>query len=214
MPNILDFHVHEFSPLNSDAHCPVALTLNTEIFEDPSYPENNYSMSKPKLWNSDKSESLINNIDILKVAETEMHLDRIQSKNNVSKGEIDNIVSELGALFESTAQETFGSIKKKKSTGKKSHFKPWFNVEWFRKRNLYHRSRRLYNKYKTDYYKNMLKIVSKKYKKTVTYTNRRFITEKSNQLRSLKNPASPRILEDSKFTQGVTRWFLSVFQIY
>ena len=68
MPNILDFHVHEFSPLYSDAHCPVALTLNTEIIEDPSYPENNSSMSKPKLWNSDKSESFINNIDILKVA--------------------------------------------------------------------------------------------------------------------------------------------------
>ena len=115
MPNILDFHVHEFSPLNSDAHCPVALTLNTEITEDPSYPENNYSISKPKLWNSDKSESFINNIDILKVAEIEMHLDRIQRKNNVSKGEIDNIVSEIGAWFESTAQETFGSIKKKKS---------------------------------------------------------------------------------------------------
>ena len=118
-----------------------------------------------------------------------MHLDKIQSKNNVSKEEIDNIVSEIGALFESTAQETFGSIntKKKKNTGKKSHFKPWFNAECFRARNMYHRSRRLYNKYKTHYYKNMLKIVSKKYKKTLTYTNRRFITEKSNQLRSLKN---------------------------
>ena len=180
MPNILDFHVHEFSPLYSDAHCPVALTLNTEIIEDPSYPENNSSMSKSKLWKFDKSESFINNIDILKVAEIEMHLDKIQSKNNVCKEEIDNIVSEIGALFESTAQETFGSIntKKKKNTGKKSHIKPWFNAECFRARNMYHRSRRLFNKYKTDYYKNMLKIVSKKYKKTLTYTNRRFITEK------------------------------------
>ena len=112
-----------------------------------------------------------------------MHLDRIQNENNVSKEEIDN------ALFESTAQETFGSIntKKKKSTGKKSHFKPWFNAECFRARNVCHRSRRLYNNYKTDYYKNMLKQASNKYKKALTYNNRRFIIEKSTQLRPLKN---------------------------
>ena len=124
-------------------------------------------MSKSKLWNSYKSESFINNIDILKVAQIEMHLDRIQNKSNVSKEEIDNMVSEIGALFESTAQETVGSIntKKTKSTGKKSHFKPWFNAEYFRARNMYHRSRRLYNKYKTDYYKNMLTIVSKNIRK-------------------------------------------------
>ena len=77
--------------------------------------------------------------------------------------------------------------KKKNSKTIKPHVKPWFNAECSRARNMYHRSRRLYNKYKTDYYKNILKIVSKKYKKTLSFNNRRFITEKSNELRSLKH---------------------------
>ena len=184
MPNILDFRILEFSPLYSDAHCPIALALNIQIIDDPNCIENNPSISKTKLWNSDKSESFINNIDILKVAEIEMHLDSIQNKNNVSKEEIDEIVLGVGTLFEATAKETFGSIniKKKKSKTIKPHVKPWFNAECSRAHNMYHRSRRLYNKYKTDYYKNILKIVSKKYKKTLSFNNRQFTTEKSNEL--------------------------------
>ena len=83
LPNILDFRILEFSPLYSDAHCPIALALNIQIIDDPNCIENNPSISKTKLWNSDKSESFINNIDILKVAEIEMRLDSIQNKNNV-----------------------------------------------------------------------------------------------------------------------------------
>ena len=85
-----------------------------------------------------------------------MHLDNIQNKNNVSNEEIDDIILGVGAFFEATAKETFGSInmKKKKSKTVKSHVKPWVSVEssW---------ARNMYNKFKTDYYKNILIIVSK-----------------------------------------------------
>ena len=154
MPNILDFRILEFSPLYSYADCPIALTLNILIIDDPNCIENNPSISKPKLWDSDKSESFVNNIDIVKVADIELHLDSIQNKNNASKEEIDEIVLGVGTLFEATAKETFGSINmKKNSKTVKPHAKPWFNAECSRARNMYHRIRRLYNKYKTDYYK-------------------------------------------------------------
>ena len=110
----IDFRKLEFSPLYSDAHCPIALALNIQIIDDSNFIENNPSISKTKLWNSDKSEPFINNIDILKVAEIEMHLDSIQNKNNVSKEEIDEIVLGVGTLYEATAKETFGSINMKK----------------------------------------------------------------------------------------------------
>ena len=190
MPNILDLHVHEFSSLYSDAHCLIELTLIIQTTDNPSHSENNPSSTKTKLWNSDKCESFVNNIDILKLAEIEMHLDKIMENDNaISKEEINEVVLEIGNLFESTAKETFGSIhiKNKKNKNTKPVIKPWFNTDCVRARNMYHRSRRMYNKYKTDYYKNILKIVSKKYKKTLSYHNRQFTNQKSNNLRELRN---------------------------
>lgn len=199
--------MHDFSPLYSDVHCPITLTLNVECPKETIDSEDGTSSSKPKLWDPEKSETFINSIDIIKVSEIEMHLDIIQSKTNISKADIDDIVSDIEILFESTAHETFGSVikKKKKSKTKKPQSKPWFNAECLQSRNMYHKTRRLYNKYKTEYYKNILKIVSKKYKKTLTINNRSFINEKSNQLRSLKNQ-NPReywkIINSHKHSSG------------
>ena len=126
MPNILDLQVLDFSPLYSDAHCPVALTLNIETVDDQICSENVADIIKPRLWNAEKSENFINNIDILKVAEIEMHLDQIKDKNNVSQEEVDTIVLEICALFESTAKETFGYVNIKKNKNKNKNIKSIF----------------------------------------------------------------------------------------
>ena len=44
----------------------------------------------------------------------------------------------------------------------------------------------MYNKYKTAYYTNILKTVSKKYKNTLAKTNRNYRANKIKELRSLK----------------------------
>lgn len=219
LPNVQDFYVHDFSPLYSDVHCPITLFLNIEIPNETNHSEDEVSTSRPKLWSPDKSECFVNNIDILKIAEIEMHLDSIQSKSTVSKEEINEIVSEIGTVFESTARTTFGSVnqKRKKCNTNKSQFKPWFNSECFQARNMYHKSRQLYNKYKTEYYKNILKIVSKKYKKTLSTNNRRFIAEKNNQLRSLKNQ-NPReywkIINSHKQSSGPQASLENFYQFF
>ncbi|MCG8049047.1 MAG: reverse transcriptase family protein [Candidatus Thiodiazotropha endolucinida] len=194
LPCITDFKVHEFSPLFSDAHCPITLTIAINCAARPSIIPNR-NIQIPRLWNPNESDTFPNNIDIFKVSEIEVQLDKILHKDMVTKCDIDDIISDIGSVFESTAKTSFGLIntQKGKRTRKntKSSFKPWFNTECFRIRNMYHKSRKMYNKYKTEYYKNVFKNVSKKYKRTLTKCHRGFMNEKASGLRNMKS-SDPR----------------------
>ena len=120
----------------------------------------------PKLWDANKTELFLENFDIPRVAEIESKLDQLLEKGTASicKDSIDDIIDSIGSLFVSCSRDTFGykQIKKKNSPSK---FKPWFNRDCISTRNLYHKVRKKYNQHKNCYYKNLLKIVSKKYKK-------------------------------------------------
>ena len=62
-----------------------------------------------------------------------------------------------------------------------------FNSECYKARNSYHRIRKLYNKYKSNYYKDLLKQVSKEYKNKMASNFRRHKNENIQKLRNLKN---------------------------
>lgn len=76
-PTIKNLQVHEFSSLYSDAHCPVSCTLN--VSNEPNQIVNNNNVddleTKYNLWNSEKKDNFVDNIDIIKVSEIEMKLD-------------------------------------------------------------------------------------------------------------------------------------------
>ena len=186
LPSIKEFHVGEFSPLFSDVHSPVTLTIGIEHVRDTTYPKHTEGEQMPKLWNPDKCESFIDNIDILKISEIQMQLDKIHNSSKVTKCEIDEIVLKIGSLFDSSCRETFG-MQNVFTNNKQSGSKPWFNTQCTRARNIYHKARKAYNRYKTSYYKNILKIVSKRYKNTLTLYSNRFTNDKIKRLRSLKN---------------------------
>ena len=68
-------------------------------------------------------------------------------------------------------------------------------------RNLYHKTRRLYNKHKTEHYKTLLKNVSKHYKNTVSKNIKKHRDEKIDKLHKLKTSNSKdfwRIINDDK----------------
>ena len=62
--------------------------------------------------------------------------------------------------------------------------KKWFNAECRAARSTYHKTRKLYNKYKTTHYKLLLKTVSKEYKNKMSQNIRRY---KNNRIEKLKN---------------------------
>ena len=98
---------------------------------------------------------------------------------------INETVVNIDSLFETCSKESFGS-KTVKKDNKYSNLKPWFNRSCINARNIYHKTRKMYNQYKTDYHKNNLKIVSKNYKNTLSKNYKNFKIERIEKLRRLR----------------------------
>lgn len=186
-PVLQNLEVHEFSDLFSDAHSPVALTLKVNYESPARNTESKTDTQRCNLWNPTKSDNFVDSIDILKVADIELRLDSLKDNvaNGVSETGLNDVVNDICALFSESAKNTFG-YKKTSTVNKTSPDKPWFNVKCKQARNLYHKTRYMYNKYKTDFYKSILKIVSKKYKKTLSRHHTSYKNKKINKLRSMK----------------------------
>ena len=180
--------INEFSSLFSDQHCGIAITLGATYQSSGSADLNQSCSTEPKikLWDKENAHLFVNNIDQSEVLRIKQLVDECSENENVTKNDIDMITDGIENLFNDTCKETFG-IKKpytRKSTAKST--KPWFNYECKSARNIYHKTRRLYNRFKTDHYKNMLKIVSKTYKNVLSKNAKRFNAEKIEKLRNLK----------------------------
>ena len=124
---------------------------------------NNETKRKPRLWDAEKSESFIDNIDILKVSEIEIQLDKmLNAENGTSKQEIDELVLQIGSLFNLTAWTTFGTKHIRTTLELKTEVLALSHglTQCFQARNLYNKSRKMYNKYKTEYCKNILKLLA------------------------------------------------------
>ncbi|MEW8546328.1 MAG: reverse transcriptase family protein [Candidatus Thiodiazotropha sp.] len=207
-PSVFDFLddlcVCDFSSLFSDAHSPVSLTLkNVFVHETTNFLTPNKN-EKRMLWNAEKSDKFVENFDIFRVSEIEVKLDKILDQNLTTKADIDDIVMDIGNLFETCTNETFGAPKsgiKHEKYAKYDNFKPWFNSTCIRARNLYHKTRKMYNRYKSEYYKNLLKVISKSYKTTLAVQHRKYNDKKICRLRNLRknNPKEYwKIINSSK----------------
>ncbi|MCG7879466.1 MAG: reverse transcriptase family protein [Candidatus Thiodiazotropha endolucinida] len=217
---ISEFEIHEFSNLYSDAHCSLKLSLNislavndsSKITEVPDLTES------PKLWDASKADLFVENFDIPRVAEIETMLFRLQDKqpSAICKDDIDSIINDIGSLFIHCSKDTFG-YKKQKPESRYSKFKPWFNRECINARNLYHKVRKTYNQHKNEYYKNMLKNVSKKYKNTLKLHSDKYKIERIQKLRNLKsnNPKEYwRVINSEKKKNNVTAPLNDFYEFY
>ena len=82
--------------------------------------------------------------------EIESRLDILSDTCNrdISEHSFYDIVSNVCGLFSSCSKHTFGEVKIGLSK-QKDNIKPWCNSVCFFVRNVYHKSRKMYNKYKT-----------------------------------------------------------------
>ena len=104
-----------------------------------------------------------------------------------------------------------------KTDNKYSSFKLWFNRSCINARNIFHKTRKLYNKYKTDYYKNLLKTVSKNYKNTLSKHFKKFKTERVKKLRRLKTTDPKqywKIINSDKKTNETSAPLNELFNFY
>ena len=110
--SIDDLCVCEFSSLYSDAHSPVSLTFKNayiNVNTNNITPINNNGKRIP--LNADKSDMFVENFDIIRVSEIETKLNKILDQHTTTKTDIDDIVMNIGSLFQSCSNETFGAPK-------------------------------------------------------------------------------------------------------
>ena len=134
----------------SGAHCAVSLTLNLRYNAKTETPTAQIKhIERPVYWRSGETEMFQENLDILQVSTIEMKLDKLIETDGITDIQINEVVSNINVLFENCAKQSFGS-KTVKTDNKYSSFKLWFNRSCINARNIFHKTRKLYNKYKTD----------------------------------------------------------------
>lgn len=187
------FSILDFDLLLSDAHCPLSLVINlcprtvTNRAKSVKHAE-----PELKLWDDSKKETFVANINYGDLLKINSELDLLMDGYNVTAQSIESVVGKIENLFKNSSLLSFGfKGKRKQNNRQKCKNKQWFNFECHTARNLYHNTRKLYNKYKTTRYKNLLGNVSKEYKNTISRNVKRYKNEKIKKLKTLKN-AKPR----------------------
>ena len=183
---VSNLEIQEYSCLYSDAHCPISLAINIrDVSLNASMINEGTSKPKVKLWNECNAEAYLENFEYSKVNEISEYLNSLLSKN-INCEDINYAVTQKGNLFVSNAEKSFGF--QKQFTAKITHQnKPWFDSDCHKARNSYHNARKLYNKHKTQYYKNILKTVSKAYKRTISTSVKKHKNIKVQKIKQLKS---------------------------
>ena len=146
--------------------------------------------TKTKLWDPTKAAHIIDNLDSGCLSNIISKLTSLSVSNVKKQNDIDTIVNDIGSLFEISAKSTFGLVKPHCHKSRE-HTKPWFNTDCRTACDLYHRTRKLYNKNKSEYNKMLLKQVSKNYKNTISKSVKHYKDTNIKKLRTLKN-ADPK----------------------
>ena len=188
--NIVDLKVNDFCSLYSDVHCPLSLTLRATPVKQINNIADIKNSDTVKLWDCEKSMHFADNLDLLKIIEIETKLDSILEQNSSNEEDVNMIVNNISQIFEKCSFETFGMTQHKAHT-KNSFKQPWFNKECMQIRNMYNKARQAYNKHKTQFYKSILKDISKQYKNVLRKTHTKFNLNRVDKLKSLKN-AKPK----------------------
>ena len=172
---IENLHVLEFSSLYSDAHCPVSLTLNACKNTQETKGESQQIQDNIRLWNAEKITTFQDNFNLHDLTEIEAKLSFTANRGTLQQHELDEIVNDIGVIFEKCAEKSFGRVK----TGTKKNItnpakKPWFDESCRRARNEYHRARRKYSLNKNNENKINLNQISKFYKRTMNFNIKKF----------------------------------------
>ena len=133
--HIADFHVHDFSPLYSDSHCPIALHLGN-CSGTPGTEIRGCANSKTKLnlWNKEKKEIFTENLNRSFIADIDARLNFLSCAENVTVSDINSVVNYMNDDFLKTCETTFGYTKNTHKNVDKPP-RPWFNAEWHRMSN-------------------------------------------------------------------------------
>ena len=186
-------NVLEFSPLFSDAHCPLDITISfhrEEKINNNSSTEETGNTEKVNKWENEKSIEFSSNINLLKLnAVNEILLNT--TNEMIDKSFINNVVQDIGDLLTNAAKETFGTkiVYKRKDIAKpkiNTKSKPWYNIECKNAKKLLSRNKRLLRQFKTPENLQRKKDSEKQYKKIMNKNINRYRNNLRDQMKTMK----------------------------
>ena len=148
-PYIFDFEVKQFSPLLSDDHKQLHITLSypkkNRLLREPDHSDNN------NFFLSDlRYENIYNLVEVLE--------EKLNMGEEITDDSINLIVNEIGELFDDTAKTVFGirksPVNRLRQSYDKSQQTPWFNGVCKDKHEAFHYARKKYNVHKNDINRN------------------------------------------------------------
>ena len=86
----------------------------------------------------------------------------------ISQSDVSSIVSSIEHILICLLKCLLEKIRINKNEIKKKTDKPWFSQACRIARHAYHNARKQYNRYKSNYNKHNLRVVSKSYKSTIS----------------------------------------------
>ena len=183
-PFLQTLEVSDFNHLFSDAHCAISLSIDTnDNHNNLKRCQNNTPTCTPRLWDEKKTHLFDKNIAECELQNIRANLERV-TVQNANQESINNIANQIENIFANSAKQSFGTRTSK--TDNKTH-KKWFDKDCKHARNMYHYTRRLYNKHKNTYFKDLLKSASKNYKSRITQSVKTFKSQRVEKLRNLKS---------------------------
>ena len=118
--------VHEFCEFFSDSHKPVSLVV--KIGYCHTCPDISIDKTqRTKLWDAEKAQTFINNFNNDDIYQLCGRLDNLSSQNDVSQGDVNEIINSLNDIYLSNCRSSFGTISPKNQTGQTK------NDSWFTK---------------------------------------------------------------------------------
>ena len=135
---ILQFQIDEFSPLFSDVHSALHVSIHVHEFNTKNVPDMSSVDTKSRkrikcddshkkniIWDSQKRDEFVHSIDTTKVQEI---VQTLTDNNNI---DIDQVSFSICSLFDSAAKTTFRSRCTECIYESKDVENPWFNKEFF-----------------------------------------------------------------------------------
>ena len=109
MPYIRNLHVHEFSEILSNAHCPVTLQIQFKAQFYHSQPDDIKDTGldqKNSSWDKNKSDEFIKNIDQALLENINQTIIYHQSVNNVTQNDLDLIIENINKAILTSADKS------------------------------------------------------------------------------------------------------------
>lgn len=197
-PYIIDFEVKDFSPLFSDVHKRLHISLGMlkrdRTITESETPDDSIPTTRPRAWSEDKTENYIECfLSDSRFENINRFVDLLDEKHNngevITDDCVNKIVDDIGELFNDTAKSVFGIRKSPTNrdgpNSDNSQQTPWFNTACKDKREIFHTARKKYNVCKSDLNKARMNLASREYKKELNKAYDQFQNQMTGEIRSV-----------------------------